>query len=248
MTSTPLSIAPRRERNALESQRRILDAAEIEFAAKGFDGARLGSIARAADAQAALIHHYFEDKAGLYRAVIARALESLSAEGWDILAEVKASTPPPPLPVATARTARKKAASKVSAAKAPTGIDLAKLVDAFVESMLRFYSTHARVLAILRHEAHGGGALAAGVVRSSVQPVFDAVVGLMEDLRARGEVRADVDARHACISAVAMACWPYQEERFLSMVFPVDVHSARFREERRADIVATILGRILPRT
>src|SRR3954451_22138381 len=50
--------APRKERNALETKRRILHAAEREFAAKGFDGARLGIIARAADVQQALIHHY----------------------------------------------------------------------------------------------------------------------------------------------------------------------------------------------
>src|SRR5262245_18089884 len=84
------------KRNAAETRRRILEAAEVEFAAKGFDGARLGSIARAAEVQQALIHHYFEDKAGLYRAVIAGALDALSAEGWDILAQVNAASVPPP--------------------------------------------------------------------------------------------------------------------------------------------------------
>jgi AcrR family transcriptional regulator len=242
---TPLaSLPPRRERNAEGTRRRILDAAEVEFAAKGFDGARLVSIARAAEAQQALIHHYFEDKAGLYRAVIARALESLSAEGWDILGKVKGSMPPPP-PAAPASspTSRRRRAPRA----APSGVKLAGLVDAFVVSMLRFYSTHTRILAILRHEAHGGGALANEVVEESVRPVFDAVVALVDDLRGRGEVRADVDARHVCISAVSMASWPFQEERFLSMVFPIDVHDPRFFEERRRDIVETILGRVLPR-
>ena len=238
------SLPPRRERSAEGTRRRILDAAEIEFAAKGFDGARLVTIARAAEAQQALIHHYFDDKAGLYRAVIARALESLSAEGWDILGTVKGSMPPPPpaAPAASPVSPRRRAPKA-----APSGVKLAALVDAFVVSMLRFYSTHTRILAILRHEAHGGGALADEVVKESVKPVFDAVVALVDDLRARGEVRADVDARHVCISAVSMASWPFQEERFLSMVFPLDVHDPRFFEERRREIVETILGRVLPR-
>jgi AcrR family transcriptional regulator len=242
------SLPPRRERNAEGTRRRILDAAEIEFAAKGFDGARLVTIARAAEAQQALIHHYFEDKAGLYRAVIARALEALSAEGWDILGKVKESMPPPPPAVPSSSPRSSAAARRRRATKAaPSGVKLGALVDAFVVSMLRFYSTHTRILAILRHEAHGGGALANEVVEESVKPVFDAVVALVDDLRARGEVRADVDARHVCISAVSMASWPFQEERFLSMVFPIDVHDPRFFEERRREIVETILGRVLPR-
>ena len=61
----------RRERNADATKARLLAAAESEFAAKGFDGARLGNIAKAAGVQQALIHHYFADKEGLYREVLA---------------------------------------------------------------------------------------------------------------------------------------------------------------------------------
>src|SRR3989442_1075637 len=74
-----------RVRSSIESKKRILDAAESEFAAKGMDGARLGSIARAAGVQQALIHHYFIDKAGLYEAVVERAISAITTEGWDIL-------------------------------------------------------------------------------------------------------------------------------------------------------------------
>src|SRR5215210_4622976 len=44
----PMLERVKRERNSLETKRRILEAATAEFAAKGFDGARLGSIARTA--------------------------------------------------------------------------------------------------------------------------------------------------------------------------------------------------------
>jgi AcrR family transcriptional regulator len=245
MSSAPLSIAPppRRERNASETRRRILDAAEVEFAAKGFDGARLGSIARAADAQSALIHHYFEDKAGLYQAVLARALDALSAEGWDILAQVNASIPPPPAPP---KRAKAKAKANVKALP-PLKFDIAKIVGDFVESMLRFYATHMRVLSILTHDAHSGGPLAGEVMKSTTQPVFEAIVALLERLQRTGELRPDFDARHVCISGVAMASWPFQERLFVAMVFPIDVLDPRFVEARRRDIVAMLLDRILPR-
>jgi TetR/AcrR family transcriptional regulator len=80
----PLSTA-RRERNAAATRQRLLDAGEREFAARGFAGARLREIAEAAGVQPALIHHYFTDKQGLYRAVLDRALLPTSTESWTLL-------------------------------------------------------------------------------------------------------------------------------------------------------------------
>ncbi len=75
----------RRERNAAATKQRILDAGEREFAARGFAGARLREIAEAAGVQPALIHHYFTDKQGLYRAVLDCALLPTSTELWSLL-------------------------------------------------------------------------------------------------------------------------------------------------------------------
>jgi TetR/AcrR family transcriptional regulator len=75
----------RRERNAQATRQRILDAAEREFAARGFAGARLRQIGDTASVQSALIHHYFADKRGLYRAVLDRALLSTSTDSVTLL-------------------------------------------------------------------------------------------------------------------------------------------------------------------
>jgi TetR/AcrR family transcriptional regulator len=91
--AVPPSIPPRSEpiagarpeRNAAATKLRILDAGEREFAARGFAGARLREIAEAARVQPALIHHYFTDKQGLYRAVLDRALLPTSTESWSLL-------------------------------------------------------------------------------------------------------------------------------------------------------------------
>lgn len=77
---------PRRQRNAEATRRRLLDAAEREFARTGFAGARLRDIADGAGVQPALIHHYFTDKDGLYRAVLDRGLLQTSALSWELLA------------------------------------------------------------------------------------------------------------------------------------------------------------------
>jgi AcrR family transcriptional regulator len=81
----PASNGPRRERNSAATKLRLLDAAEREFAARGFTGVRLRDIADAAGVQSALIHHYFGDKQGLYRAVLDRVLLPTSTESWTLL-------------------------------------------------------------------------------------------------------------------------------------------------------------------
>lgn len=59
---------------------RILSAAEAEFAAHGFAGARVDRIAAAAGVNKQLLFHYFESKAGLYRAVAEAVASRLDLE------------------------------------------------------------------------------------------------------------------------------------------------------------------------
>jgi TetR/AcrR family transcriptional regulator len=58
----------------------ILDAAEGVFAQHGFDGARIDAIAAASGYNKSLIFHYFEDKFGLYTAVVRRMKEQVEHE------------------------------------------------------------------------------------------------------------------------------------------------------------------------
>jgi AcrR family transcriptional regulator len=59
-----------RERNPERSRERLLEAAQAEFAEKGFAGARVGSIAGRAGLNKQLISHHYGGKEGLYRAVM----------------------------------------------------------------------------------------------------------------------------------------------------------------------------------
>jgi TetR/AcrR family transcriptional regulator len=56
----------------IETMERIIMAAKREFAEKGFDGARMGAIAKKAEANQALIHYYFQSKENLYEQVLRR--------------------------------------------------------------------------------------------------------------------------------------------------------------------------------
>lgn len=238
---------PRKERNALETKRRILEAAGREFAAKGFDGARLGTIARAASVQQALIHHYFSDKEGLHGEVVRSGLAAMTEGVWELLSRMDA---PPKKSAVRAKTTAKAKANKKSAARAnakQTSIDeLRTLAEAFVELLLKFFATNGSFLAILRHEARRDGAGAAKIVHDTVGPVFDGVVARLDAMRARGDVKKDVDARHLVLSCVAMVAFPFQEEPFVKAIWPADWHSEAFLEDRKKHIVGMILARVAP--
>jgi len=75
--------APRRKvtRNPQRTHASILDAATDEFAAKGFGGARVDSVAARAKANKRMLYHYFGDKEALYLAVLEASYRSIrSAE------------------------------------------------------------------------------------------------------------------------------------------------------------------------
>lgn len=65
---------PGRPNRDLELRARLLEAARAEFAAHGFRGASIQAIARAAGATPAMVHYYFGNKGGLYRAMLEHTL------------------------------------------------------------------------------------------------------------------------------------------------------------------------------
>ena len=78
-------------RRARVSPDRILAAAEAEFAARGFAGARVDRIARRARVNKAMIYYHFRSKQELYRALLRR----MFLAAGDRLREVAASDLPP---------------------------------------------------------------------------------------------------------------------------------------------------------
>lgn len=209
----------KKERNSADKKERILKAAEKEFAAKGFDGARLSAIAKTADVQQALIHHYFEDKERLHAEVLKSGVATMAEAAWKILREMDAP---------------------MQKGKRRTPEELRTLSEAFVDLMLLFFDTNRAFLSILRHE----GARATNIVAETVRPVFDAVVSKLEEMKKRGEIRKDINSRHLILSCVAMAAFPYQEEIFVRAIWPVEWDQEM--GERHRQIVDMILARILP--
>ena len=68
--SAAAAAAGRRPGN-VDTKGEIVEAAKRVFAAKGYDGASLRAVAREAEVDPALVHHYFDGKASLFVAAMA---------------------------------------------------------------------------------------------------------------------------------------------------------------------------------
>ncbi|WP_349236515.1 TetR/AcrR family transcriptional regulator [Devosia sp. MC532] len=77
--SQPKAETSKRPRNSVKTKASILAAARVEFADRGFEGARVDAIAERAEANKRLLYHYFGNKEELYRAVLLEAYTEIRA-------------------------------------------------------------------------------------------------------------------------------------------------------------------------
>jgi AcrR family transcriptional regulator len=73
------------ERRTADTRNKILEVAEREFAARGYDGAHLQHIASQVGVQKTALYYYFASKGALYEAVLVRMLETFDGAVRDAL-------------------------------------------------------------------------------------------------------------------------------------------------------------------
>lgn len=202
---------PGKRRDAAATQRRLLQSAEIEFARHGYKGARLRNIAARAGVQSALIHHYFADKEGLYRAMLGTALEESSSQSWEILG--------------------RQGSFRDMAERFVTHL------LAFNEehhNLLTILRHEARVGSVAAETTRQ-------VVHDQVTPLLAAAVAYLRGLQSTGTVRADCDLEELIMTALALCSYPFTERPFLEACLPSRlVTDDASRRARGAQIVATL--------
>ena len=88
-----------KDESAAATRQRILEAARQEFAAKGYDGARVDAIAQRAEVNKALLYYYFKSKEGLLQEL----LEQFRLDRMQLSAVLEQQHDGPALPEAIGR-------------------------------------------------------------------------------------------------------------------------------------------------
>lgn len=208
----------KRERNPEETRRKILDAAEAEFARKGYDGTRLRDVALTVGVHHALLHHYFRDKEGLFRAVLERALEGVSSRAFGILR--------------SQGDLRQLTANFVET-----------VVDFLADNQNLVLILHFASL----DEGSPAYSACQEIGFRLVKPLFDATEEAVRNGQNEGVFRKDVDGRQMLTVGVGAVAFIYHADRLFSGIFDEDVRGEDAVQKHKAAATKIILDGVLTR-
>lgn len=214
---TATKTRPRRERNREATQARILSAAEAEFAQKGFDGARLREVAAGAGVHHALLHHYFGDKVGLFRAVVQNAFAGVSTRTLDAL---RAGTSIRQL--------------------LETYVDI--LIDFHAQNPNLVRLMHYASL----DPSSPAFAAMEEVTREISAPVMEAIGQAVEAAQRAKVIRQDIDARRLVSLSIGAVVYVFHEDRFFSLFHGGEVRAPASIEAHRKAALAFLLTAVFP--
>ena len=195
---------------------RLLDAALLEFGAKGFDAASTRAIARRIGAHQPQINYHFESKEALWTA----AVDHLFAELADTMRGLA-----------------------VGSVRGGGSGDVSEITDAFAEMIRRFVRFAARrpeLNQIMVHEATTESGRLTWLTKRHVKPLYDTVRSLWRRLREAG-IAAPIDDRlfhYVMVGAASLVYVNAPEARMLTGIEPT---THPWVETHAEGLVATLL-------
>ena len=77
MTTATLARPPKTNPASADTRQRLIDAAAMLFADHGYENVTVREICKESNANVAAVNYHFGDKAGLYRAIVTRAIKQM---------------------------------------------------------------------------------------------------------------------------------------------------------------------------
>jgi TetR/AcrR family transcriptional regulator len=212
-TKAPQTHAPRQRRVRTDIREALLNAALVEFGAKGFDGASTRAIAARVDAHQPQINYHFESKMALWTA----AVDHLFA----LLGEEMAGLFP----------------------TGPTNIDAAQLAVGFADGIRRFVAfaaRHPELNQIMVHEGTADSDRLAWLTKTHVKPLFDAIASAWTLLREAG-VAAPIDSDIVYYLLIGGASTPYINAPEVRLLTGHDPQSSKWMSAHADALITTLL-------
>jgi TetR/AcrR family transcriptional regulator len=215
-----------RERDADAAREAILNAAQEIFARDGFSGARVDDIARHAGYNKALIFHYFDDKLGLYRALMSRTKERLFARFEAAFDRIFAGD-----------------SEHVTAER------IRALAAECLGAIFDFYTERPQAGRILAWEAAEGWQTFTSCAPATPNSWSRRVLALLDRAQAAGIVRADLDPRLLFTTVMSMPLIHLISLPRFAAIFPdADFTSPAAIAHARRQIIELVLRGILTPT
>ncbi|MEZ5078579.1 MAG: helix-turn-helix domain-containing protein [Solirubrobacterales bacterium] len=199
------------------SQRKILDAAEVVFARKGYDAATLVEIGREAGMSGTLPSYFFGDKDGLYDAVIARLFADRDAALESVCA------------------------AAVEIATGPAG-DPRRALERLVSGYLEFVAERPGFVQVMTRDALDLQRRGRATARRHSAAFQDAVAAIAAAFGPAPGPAVDTD--QLVISLIALCLFPLEHDGTLLAGMGYVAHSPGFSERRVAHVV-DLLARAL---
>ena len=199
---------------------RLLEAALLEFGAKGFEGASTRAIARRVGAHQPQINYHFDSKEALWAAAVDHLFGNLrrAMQGLEVLGMLDTSS----------------------------GVnELAFAFADMIRRFVRFAAEHPQLNQIMVHEATSESGRLAWMTERHVRPLYDSVRPLWRRLRKAG-IAAPIDDRllhYVLVGAASTVYVNAPEARLLTGIEPT---SARWVKIHAEGLVSTLLPN-LPR-
>jgi TetR/AcrR family transcriptional regulator len=205
-------LAPRQRRDRSDIREALLNAALVEFGAKGFDGASTRAIAARVGAHQPQIHYHFESKAALWTAAVDYLFGLLGQAMADVLPTE------------------------------PADIAAPQLAAAFADGIRRFVAfaaRHPELNQILVHEGTADSDRLEWMTQTHVKPLFDAVSAVWVILR-QAAMAAPIDSNIVYYLLIGGASIPYVNAPEVRLLTGQDPQSPTWIAAH-ADALITIL-------
>jgi AcrR family transcriptional regulator len=214
--------APRRrgpKRDADRTRARLLSGAIAEFAAKGYSGARVDAICRAAGANPRMLYHHFGDKDGLYICVLEEVIGDLRRE------ELKLAVDHLDLHVEPVE-------------------GMMQLFD-FIQ---RHFGEHPELIHLLSGENLLRARFLRRSARAPVvtSPLIDLIAGLLRRGARAGVIRRGIDPLHVYVMMVALSYFHRSNAHTLSAIFRTDLLAPDWQLEHRRAADDMLLAYLRP--
>ncbi len=208
-----------RERGAEATKQAIMRAAEEIFARDGFEGARVDDIAEASGYNKSLIFRYFDDKAGLYRAIVGcvkDTTETFSETFSAFLADESIARDP---------------------------AQVRRCLSESTRFIFEYFRAHPPIRRMLMWEAAQGWQTFAKLrVGAGVETRRGAIARFFRQARDAGIIRPDVDPYFLITSVLSMTLIHLASLPRYQLLFPdVDFTSEEALDHAREQLVALIV-------